>query len=189
MIRKICPKLDFSPGWYFLTALGVLILPFRWLAAVYLAAFIHELGHIMIMRLQNVTIYSVTFHGCGAMILAQPMTEKQEMVSAAAGPAASILLLIFLRVYPELAFCGLCQGLFNLLPVYPSDGGRILQALLGSSCRKSANRGVVIVLVLTGIGLAVLFPRWTPVIASAGVGILSEMIRNISCKDGALAVQ
>lgn len=189
MIRKNYPKLDFSPGWYFSTALGVLILPFRWLAAVYLAALIHELGHIIIMRLQNVAVYSVTFHGCGAVILAQPMIAKQEWICAAAGPAASMLLLIFLRIYPELAFCGLCQGLFNLLPVYPSDGGRIFRALIGPTGRKYADRGAAIVLTLAGIGLTAFFPRWTPVIAAGGVAILSGVVRNISCKDGALAVQ
>lgn len=187
MIRKKCLKLDFSPGWYFSTAMGILILPVRWLAAVYLAVLIHELGHIIVMRLQNVTIYSVRFHGCGAVIFSQPMTAKREWICAAAGPAASLLLLPFLRIYPELAFCGLCQGLFNLMPVYPFDGGRMIRALIGS--RKYSDRGSAIVLTMAVIGLTVFFPRWTPVIAAAGVAILSGVLRNISCKDGALAVQ
>ena len=52
------------------------------------------------------------------------LDAKGECLCALAGPLGS-LILAFLP-FSTLALCGLVQGLFNLLPIMPLDGGRIL---------------------------------------------------------------
>lgn len=58
-----------------------------------------------------------------------PMPSWQELVCILAGPAGSFFLLLLDDFIPKTAICGLVQGIFNLLPLYPLDGGRALYCL------------------------------------------------------------
>ena len=62
----------------------------------------------------------------GAAIDAVLPGQGRELLAVLAGPVGSLLLLGVHRWFPRLALCGLVQGLFNLLPVRPLDGGRAL---------------------------------------------------------------
>ena len=122
--------LEASPCSYFLAAMLILLLPIRLLTAVVLAAAFHELCHLVALAAFSSPIYGIRIKPTGAVIRTDPLSPVQELVCAAAGPMGSLLLLILSDMFPLLAFCGLIQGLFNLLPVYPLDGGRILRQLL-----------------------------------------------------------
>lgn len=129
--------------WFFAVVCMLLLLDsegiLRWCI---LAAILHECGHVVAMRLLRWPGCRIRLTGLGIRLL---QTEKaavsywSEGVAAAAGPAVNVgvgLLLVLIRgciiqTVPE----GLIQaqfslGLFNLLPVEPMDGGRILRAIL-----------------------------------------------------------
>ena len=65
----------------------------------------------------------------GASIETGYMTPAAELLCAAAGPIGSISMLLTIRKFPILGLLGLAQGIFNLLPIYPLDGGRILRSI------------------------------------------------------------
>jgi Zn-dependent protease len=65
------------------------------------------------------------------------MQPRQEMLCALAGPLGGLSLLFLLRTFPEVAICALVQSVFNLLPVYPFDGGRALLAIIRIRRRKT----------------------------------------------------
>lgn len=111
-------------------ALGILMLPLQWIFAMILAAVWHELCHYWVIRLCGGRIEGFGAGFPGARMRVFGLTQMQELICALAGPVGGLLLLLFVRWMPRLALCGSAQSLFNLLPVFPLDGGRALRCML-----------------------------------------------------------
>ena len=120
-------KVTVSAGLYFAAAFLVLTLPIKWLTAAFISAVIHELFHIAAIRLWKLQIHSIRIGIGGTQIQTEPMSHVQELVCALAGPAGGLTLLLFARNIPRIALCAAFHSLYNLLPIYPSDGGRALR--------------------------------------------------------------
>lgn len=131
-------RVDFST--YLLGALLLLTLPLKWLLAAFAAAVFHELCHILVIYLLGGTICGIRIGVGGAVIDTEPMTEGKELVCALAGPAGSLLLVLLCRIWPQLAICAGVQALFNLLPVFPLDGGRAVHCVVSLIAPKWAGR-------------------------------------------------
>ena len=119
---------EVTPGFCILWAFLILTLPPGFLAAAVFAALVHEAFHAGAVRLWGGRILGMTLGAGGMVMEVTAMDPGRELVCALAGPAGS-LLLTFLPA-PTAALCGLCQGLFNLLPLMPLDGGRALGCIL-----------------------------------------------------------
>jgi len=108
---------------------------------------LHELGHSLVAMRYGFEIDSITLWIFGGIAQFTEMPEdwRQELAVALAGPAVSvalgaILYGLFLGVtaIPQalrfvvgyLAMLNLVLAVFNLLPAFPMDGGRVLRALL-----------------------------------------------------------
>ena len=124
------PKITVRPGGYIGCAAAILILPLHWLYCAAIAALVHELAHITVLYLLRIPIWQVEIGLAGATIHIPELPPAQEILCAAAGPMASLMLLFLAPIAPMAALFGLVQGLFNLLPVYPLDGGRIFRGIL-----------------------------------------------------------
>jgi stage IV sporulation protein FB len=108
-------------------------------AVVFASVLLHELGHAAVTRLRGGRVKEILLLPIGgvAVIDRLPTRPADELLIASAGPAVSLLLaLVFHRLEPLSAFfismrnVNLALALFNLLPAFPMDGGRILRALL-----------------------------------------------------------
>lgn len=122
-----------------------------WVSMLFGSVLIHELAHALVGRSRGATVQDIILLPIGgatrltklsdgaranlAMTAAGPLTSLA--LAAAAGLAAFAtrvpLLPVDLHhgtVVGRLFWLNLMLGLFNLLPVFPMDGGRILQGLL-----------------------------------------------------------
>lgn len=123
-------SISVNPWICLLSALMLLIVPLPWLFAAALAALIHEGFHILAIFLCGNRVLGVRISLGGTAIETDVTDNLRELLCAMAGPIGSILLLTFCHSFPELALCAGVQGIFNLLPIYPLDGGRSLLCLL-----------------------------------------------------------
>lgn len=119
-----------KPETYFFGAVIVLIFPLSWVAAWLIAAVVHELSHYAALRILRVRVDAVTIGISDTVMKTEAMETPTEIICALAGPLGGLCLLFLSRWMPRVAICALFQSLYNLLPIFPLDGGRALLSLL-----------------------------------------------------------
>jgi Zn-dependent protease len=131
---------------------------------ILLSILIHELMHSFLAQKYGLIVSEIELYLFGGVskIEKEPETPKSEMIIAIVGPLSSIIIgfsfiaILFLFpfalppiLYISLLYTGISNvglGIFNLLPAFPVDGGRVLRAILwykrGSilSATKTASR-------------------------------------------------
>lgn len=117
-----------SGGFCIVAAFMLLLVPLPWLVAFIFAAVIHELFHYAAIRICTGDRQSLRLYTYCAYLRLPEMSRGREMICALAGPIGGLLLLFLARWFPRLAICGGIQSAYNLLPIYPLDGGRALQS-------------------------------------------------------------
>lgn len=111
-------------------AARLLLFPLPWVGASYLAAAVHELGHLTLLWVCGIPVWRIRIGAFGAKLETAPLDPRQELVCALAGPAFGLLLCLFFRLLPHTAVWAGAQTLYNLLPFAPMDGGRALRCWL-----------------------------------------------------------
>lgn len=141
------------------------------LLLVFLCVLLHELGHALAARRYGIQTREIVLLPIGGLARLERMPEKpgQEIVVALAGPGVNLIILTALAAWiaasgesfelalqraeqglPEFLFAvNLAMLLFNLIPAFPMDGGRVLRA---------------------GLALAMPYPRATRIAAQVGQG-------------------
>jgi len=145
--------------------------------AVFGCVVLHELGHAFMAREFGIPTLDITMYPIGGVARLQrmPREPKQEFLIAIAGPAVNLVIAGVLfaismlfdasrslsaamtpggNVITMLMWVNLGLVVFNMLPAFPMDGGRVLRAALAT---KLDYRNATHVASLIGQGMAFLF--------------------------------
>jgi Zn-dependent protease/CBS domain-containing protein len=149
-------------------------------AMLFASVILHELGHSLMARRHGVPIAGITLFVFGGVseMKEEPRTPGQELQIAIVGPAVSVLLAVafallggFLgagapggAIVGYLAWINLLLAIFNMLPAFPLDGGRVLRAILwrwqgdvARATRMAAGTGRVLAFAMMGFGVFQVF--------------------------------
>lgn len=134
------------------------------LICTFIVVFFHEVVHYLVARHYKFSGFDIEFIAVGATIRLKDIDEafpKEDLVISVSGPAANLILSIFFyyiyrnfssNLWYMLFSVNLVIGLFNLIPAFPLDGGRILRSILNLKITyKKANRIMMIVSIFIGI--------------------------------------
>jgi Zn-dependent protease len=137
-------------GWSSYTSAGTLLaalLGVAFMVAVFASVVAHELGHALTARGFGIATRQILLLPIGgvAQIEQKHMRPRVELLVALAGPLVSFLLAGSLFTFAaisgdvspdgflgSLAWTNLGLAVFNMLPAFPMDGGRVLRAALSS---------------------------------------------------------
>jgi Zn-dependent protease len=113
---------------------------------LFVSVLLHELGHSVVALRYKIPVRSITLFLFGgvAQIGAEPPSAIAEFFIAIAGPLVSLALaIVFYAAQPliadmepllglakYLAYINMALVLFNLIPGYPLDGGRVFRAIV-----------------------------------------------------------
>lgn len=149
--------------------------------ALFACIIAHEFGHALTARHFGIRTPDITLLPIGGLARLEKMPEnpREEILVALAGPAVNVVIWAVLSLLffnapasnglagetlsslpADLARINLWIALFNLLPAFPMDGGRVLRALLAlrmdrvSATRRAARAGQVLAFVLGVVGFA-----------------------------------
>src|SRR4030042_3569773 len=186
---------------------------------LFVSVALHELSHSFVAMRYGQSISSITLFIFGgvAQMKGEPAHPKAELHIAIAGPLSSFLLsIIFLIAYnlvtgqveralfQYLSYLNLIVGVFNLIPGFPMDGGRVVRAYLWKktndffyATRKASTYGqkIAIFFIIFGLfsifagspsGLWLMLIGWflhTSAQASYQQASLQETLSNVKVKD------
>ncbi|MDO8870559.1 MAG: site-2 protease family protein [Methanobacteriaceae archaeon] len=144
---------------------------------VFVTVVIHELSHSYIAQRYGVDIERIVLLPIGgvAQMGEIPKEPRQELYIAAVGPMANVIIaglsyLLFLVTESALplfasafilqfALVNLVLAVFNLLPAFPMDGGRVLRAILAERMKYvratelSVSIGKIFAILMAGAGI------------------------------------
>ncbi len=154
-------------------AVGVVI----FVLVLFLCVLLHEFGHAFAARAFGIRTPDITLLPIGgvARLARMPSSPWQELVIAIAGPAVNVVIVALIalalggfpnpqgagvseeagaKLLGDLFFLNTVLIVFNLLPAFPMDGGRVLRALLAMQMRHAT---ATLIAARVGQVLAVLF--------------------------------
>ncbi len=169
-----------------------------------LALALHEFAHGCMARLRGYAVKSVVLLPYGAMMsLEESFDRTSAVLIGLAGPLANLLLAtmtvglwwIFPAAYPytlPFLYANLTLGIFNLFPVYPLDGGRVVLGLCRNRMKALKGlraAGVCLSLALMGLCVASFFFGFNPsfgilavfLFYGAAFGTREEMYVSVLC--------
>ncbi len=205
-------------SWQESQQIKVVVSSLAFIMVLFTCVVMHEFGHALTARRFGIKTSGITLLPIGGVAALEKMPDdpKQEIMVALAGPAVNVVIAVLLWAYInfkgvvltdqdiltgnipflyQIMMINMTLALFNLLPAFPMDGGRVLRASFGffmshnAATQKAAKIGKVLagVLLLVGIFynpwlILIAVFIWISASAEAGMEQVQNSLVNITAE-------
>lgn len=182
--------------------------------AIFVCVVLHEFGHALTAKRFGINTPDITLLPIGGVARLERIPENpwQEFVIAIAGPMVNVVIVAILALIyllggfmfqlsttepvgtnflASLMIVNVALVVFNMIPAFPMDGGRVLRAVLAmnmdyvNATRVAANIGQLIAI---GLGIVGLFTNWflmfIALFVYLGAAAEASMVRTRSMLEG-----
>lgn len=213
-------------GWRYWLAEGNLssvIIGIGFILLLFACVVLHEFGHALVARHYGIRTRDITLLPIGGVASLERMPDdpRQEIIVALAGPAVNLAIAFLLWLWLALSnsilpdqsglmaagsfihrimVINLVLALFNLLPAFPMDGGRVVRAALSmrlghhQATRIAANIGQALAMGMGVLGLLynpflmlIGIFIWLGATSEAGVEQVKHSLSNITVGDAMIS--
>ena len=193
--RKINKKINFS--FFILIIWFIFSRAFSSLLVLLLTLVVHEIGHFFVARKLGYKLYNWSLSAFGVSLNYKEkfFQPRDEIFIAIAGPIANFTLAIlcvslwwlfpeFYNFSSQIVRQSILLGLFNLLPCYPMDGGRVFAGFFSELfSRKKAIKITFFVNILIAIIFFILFLisffiNFNPTLSFCGIFMIISAFEN-----------
>lgn len=213
-------------GWRYWLAEGSLsavVTGIGFILLLFACVVLHEFGHALTARRYGIRTRDITLLPIGGVASLERMPEdpKQEIIVALAGPAVNLAIALLLWLWLKLSnnlfsdqasfmavgsylhrimVINLVLALFNLLPAFPMDGGRVMRAALSirlghhQATRIAANIGQMLALLMGTLGLLynpilmlIAVFIWVGAASETGIEQVKHTLTNITVGDAMIS--
>jgi len=168
----------------------------------FLSILLHEMSHSLLARRYGIPVSSITLFVFGGVsnLAKEPENARQEFLIAIVGPLTSLVIALLFTigyfaltplddgaggVSANLAVINFAIGIFNLVPGFPLDGGRVLRSVfwaqkrnLLAATRLASNVGQIVAYGIMALGVASFF--FVDVISGVWLFLIGNFLRNAS---------
>ncbi|MBZ9688235.1 M50 family metallopeptidase [Clostridium estertheticum] len=176
----------------------LLILGFKGeIVIAFILVFIHELMHYLTARILGFSGFDIEILPIGAVLKVKDLDEaspKEDIIISLSGPLLNLILaavfyvlfILFNIPYLHLIYSSnLAIGIFNLIPAFPLDGGRVLRDILSIKTiyRKANEISVRVSMTLGSIFMFIYFVSVVAKKSNFNLGLISIFILISSIKE------
>lgn len=167
------------------------------LVVAFAFVFIHEMMHYLTARILGFSGFDIEILPIGAVLKVKDLDEasaKEDLIISLSGPLLNLLLavifyilfILFNRPYLHLIYkSNLALGIFNLIPAFPLDGGRVLRDILNIKTiyRRANEISIMVSMILGSIFMFIYFVSVAANKSNFNLGLISIFILISSIKE------
>lgn len=154
--------------WFFLLFL-IFSVPVT--VGIFISVLLHEMGHAWMANRKGYSVYGITIDMLsGAAAIDSNMHDRDSISITAAGPLTTLMLAISSYVLnlfvpnsflTSLFIINTYLFIFNILPIYPMDGGQIVRSYANLSKNRYQSRRIASIISVIFSVLLVIYGLWT----------------------------